>query len=457
MVGNCVRLTLLCCSLFILFIQGAAPAQALDFSGLTLIYQEDFEGETGFPTLPEVNTLSVGDNSSIGLDGLNVPFPALFISGGAAIGSIHSRVPTAVQNVHVPATFSDSFGMRATFDSFSVGIAPADGSGAAGVVAVFGTLPNPTSVISASIGIARNFGSTTGFVILEYEEPPASPVSSVVALGPAGISAVLAGASFTVELIFDKDTLIATGSADIVGIGVITAPPLDVSAVAGISSSIPLAAMNLFLAEHFGFDADVRMEDLSVFTPTPPPATLIGKQVQIGYSRSGVTLQSDVVTVVQGLPELFCPGAFDLCDAIIPGVTQGNFDIESTSITLNVGPAGGSTSFAVGPFNGYIFGSLDLGVPITSIELITDIPGLTEADVIVFGTSVGVDLSGLTVDPGQFFTVELNPSVTPPPSVPALGEWGVLILVGFLFVSARRWVTWAKPSPERADYASFEV
>jgi hypothetical protein len=429
-----------------LMIQAAAPAQGLDFSNLTLIYEEDFEGEAGFPTLPEVNLLAIGDTSSVGVDGASQPFDPPFISDGAAIGSIHSEVPPSGQNVHVPSTFSDSFGIRGIFDHFSIGTAPADGSAAAGVVAPFGTLPNPTSVIGAAVLVSRNFGTITGLVSLRYSEPPADPIFSSNPLSPAATSALLDGASFMVDMIFDKNSMVATASVDIAGVGVIAAPPLDVSAVAGITSSTPVAATNLSFQEGFGLDTDVRMEEISVFIST----TLIGDQIRIERNlKSTGTLQSDLVIVAQGSLEVSCPGAFDLCGATIPGTTRGNFNVESKSLTLNVGIAGGSSSFADDAFNGYTFSDLDLGVPITSIALTTDIPGLTAGNVLVLESSVGVDLSGLTVDPGQFFTIELNPTTTPQ-AVPALSNWAVLALVGIFLVSARRWVTSTR-SPECSD------
>ncbi len=88
--------------------------------------------------------------------------------------------------------------------------------------------------------------------------------------------------------------------------------------------------------------------------------TLIGDLVTIEQNKtSSGTLRSDVVLVVDGSPELTCPGAFDLCSANIPGLSQGNFDIEEASLTLNVGPVGGPHVFIVEPFVGYIFSDLD--------------------------------------------------------------------------------------------------
>ena len=48
-----------------------------------------------------------------------------------------------------------------------------------------------------------------------------------------------------------------------------------------------------------------------------------------------------------------------LCGANIPGLTQGNFDVEANTLRLNVGTAAGTSSFSNFPFNGYIFSGLD--------------------------------------------------------------------------------------------------
>lgn len=281
MIRRRIRQASLSCGLLLMILHAATPSGALDLSNHALVYLEDFDGETSFPTLPEVNLLSIGANSSIGVDGNNNPFAAPFISGDAVVGSIHSEVPTALQNVHVPATFSNSLAIRATFNSFSLGMAPADGSASTGVVAVFGPLMGvtPTAVVDAGLGISRSFGNTTGFVILNYNEPGVAPAFTFLAFDPldpsdaAAISAVLSGTPFTVDLAFDKTTLIATASVDIAGFGEFVAPPLDVSGIAGITSSTPLAATNLFLSENFGLDVDVNMEDISVFFPPPPVPT----------------------------------------------------------------------------------------------------------------------------------------------------------------------------------------
>ncbi len=86
MVKRRIRQASLSCGLLLMMLYGAAPSGALDLSSHSLIYLEDFDGETSFPTTPQVNLLSIGANSSVGVNGNNNSFAAPFISGDAVDG-----------------------------------------------------------------------------------------------------------------------------------------------------------------------------------------------------------------------------------------------------------------------------------------------------------------------------------------------------------------------------------
>ncbi len=213
--------------------------------------------------------------------------------------------------------------------------------------------------------------------------------------------------------------------------------PLDASGFAGIVSSTPLAGTSLFFQEGSGLDFDVNAEDILVFRPL----TLIGDQVLIEqYLTIGGAIVSDQVTAVAGAPEVTCPGQSALCDFLFPslGLTHVTYDIEAMSLGLNVGFGGGSTFFSNQPFHGYRFLGLFLGQPITTISLTTDIPGLTAEDVSFTSDSVSVNVAGLVLSPGQFFSVALNP--TPTQAVPVLSGWGVLVFAATLLTFAWRQV-----------------
>jgi hypothetical protein len=247
---------------------------ALGMPGPILIYREDFEGEVSFSPQPEVDMFSTADTFSVAVDGNLAPFAAPFPSGGAVLGSIHSEFPPSTQNVHVPSTFTDSFEIRATVDSLSLGLPSADASARVGVLGLFGTLLVPTSVVDAGFDLSRAGGSTSDGIAVTYSETPAAPLSTFTPLDLGAIAAILSGTSFTIDLTFDKTTMIATGSIDISGVGAFPTPPLDASAIARIAVSTPLGDAALYATERLGLDLDVNMEDISAFVPgaTPVPS-----------------------------------------------------------------------------------------------------------------------------------------------------------------------------------------
>lgn len=273
-----------------------APASfALDFSNMVLVYSEDFGGETGFPTTPEVNTFSIGDNSGAIFDGGPNLIGFLVPVGGVVPMLISGEIPSANANVLVSGTFTNSVGMRGVFKNFSIGVAPADGLAEAGVGVWFGTLSMPTSSLSGTIFIDRTSGAITGGILLQYSEPPAATVFSVTSLDTNELNAVLAGASFTVDLALDKDTLIATASVDIEGEGEFTATPFDLSAISGITPSSTLAANHFGAIEHLGADLYVEIDDVSIFVyapllPTPVPTLGLMYSISLGGLLIGAGL-----------------------------------------------------------------------------------------------------------------------------------------------------------------------
>jgi hypothetical protein len=258
-----------CLALLILLV--APPSFALDFSNSTLVYLEDFDGETNFPTTPEVNTLSIGDNSGVAVDGASNLVDFLGPVGGVVPISISGEIPSTIANVLVLGTFTNSVGMRGVFHNFSIGVAPADGLARAGVAITFGTLSTPTSNLGATLFIDRTGGVITGGIVFEYAEPPAATVFSLTSLAVSELNAVLAGASFTVDFALDKDTLIATASVDIEGEGEFTAAPFDLSGFSGITPSSTLAANGFVAIEHLGADLAVEIDDMSIFVYAAPP------------------------------------------------------------------------------------------------------------------------------------------------------------------------------------------
>lgn len=168
-------------------------------------------------------------------------------------------------------------------------------------------------------------------------------------------------------------------------------------------------------------------------------ATLIGDQVLIEQNRTTLgTFRDDLVTVGAGV-ELSCPGAFELCEANIPGDSQGSIDIGASSILFNLGSIIAAV-FDSDTFNGYIFSDLDWTDgpgAITGVSLVTDVDGLS-ASRISFGSDfVAVNFESLLLDEDDtFFELTLTHSV----SVPEPGTLGLLVagLLGFLAKSLSR-------------------
>jgi hypothetical protein len=136
----------------------------------------------------------------------------------------------------------------------------------------------------------------------------------------------------------------------------------------------------------------------------------------------------DTVFVGNGIPEITCPNGFALCSVYVPGTTLGWFDVESHSLTLEVGMDGTPFTFPMESFIGYIFSDLDGGTPIIEVELETTITGLDGSRIEFVADAVAVNMSGLTVDSGEYFTVHL-----PEPSQwLQLGVgWGLLVAFGW--------------------------
>ena len=98
------RLTLL--SLILVL---AGPAQSLDFSNDQVLYEEDFEGETSFPTTPEVDAIAAG-----GMHGLSSPSLGVPTLSGAAVSASVSASGDSLEIVEFGSNSigTDSFNLR---------------------------------------------------------------------------------------------------------------------------------------------------------------------------------------------------------------------------------------------------------------------------------------------------------------------------------------------------------
>lgn len=134
------------------------------------------------------------------------------------------------------------------------------------------------------------------------------------------------------------------------------------------------------------------------------PASLMGETVDFH-----IFFESEETTdtfVVNGKPEIECPGNFDACEFLNAPKLQ-TIKVGASSITYRYkGP--GAQFEGVSP-NEFDFEGLNLKGPIAAVGLETDIPGLTESNISFTGNSVQVNMSGLTIPgPRAYFKLSLE-------------------------------------------------
>jgi hypothetical protein len=204
----------------------AGPAQSLDFSNDLVLYEEDFEGETSFPTTPEVDLIAAG-----GMDGVLIPsFGSPTLSGTAISASVGSLVgdTIAITGPGLSSIGTDSFNLRGEFSGLSattdadffLGVEASFDSGEvdlgnAGVVLLVDNFSN----FEAQLGVFERDGSLPG----EFNNYLEVPV-------PSGAStALLAGAAFVLDFQIDRAAETVTASVDIDGFSPIIVGPMSLT------------------------------------------------------------------------------------------------------------------------------------------------------------------------------------------------------------------------------------
>ncbi|HBY62466.1 MAG TPA: hypothetical protein DEH78_21800 [Solibacterales bacterium] len=160
-------------------------------------------------------------------------------------------------------------------------------------------------------------------------------------------------------------------------------------------------------------------------------AGILGQNITMTYDFLGGIFFSNTVLVGAG-PEITCPsGPFAMCNTALTLATQ-TLDADDTSITYFYDGASGGASFtpAPGQFSGFEFSGLDVGGNILGpVLLTTNIPGLTSARLASTASAIRVNMEGLTIGTGSFFTVSFD---VPEPSTL------VLAFAGLAALAARR-------------------
>jgi len=98
-----------------------ASAEALEFSSEQRVYQEDFAGETGFPTTPEIDTIGAGSLVGFQFDPSGASGPGVpLLSGGAARFSIGGNVLGDLTSFSADALASADFALRGDFENLQI-------------------------------------------------------------------------------------------------------------------------------------------------------------------------------------------------------------------------------------------------------------------------------------------------------------------------------------------------
>lgn len=259
--------------LFVLLLScfGASPSLAVDFSGLVRVYHETFEGETSFPTTPEIDLHQVGNGVGLGFRDHTfdpiVPGPTL--SGGAAIVLLPADsfgVPESAVLFGIGTNVTDSVGFRGSFAGLS-----ATASGLAGLHAAYG---NGSEAVRAHV--VASLGSPASASLLVEYQGAGGYLNDSMSLGSAAATAITTGAAFTVDLWLDKGDLVAEASVDVAGVGEFALPPLDVSTVALVQSADPLYTFWISGGHAPGPGLDLSLTEIAMYGPFTPPVPALG-------------------------------------------------------------------------------------------------------------------------------------------------------------------------------------
>jgi hypothetical protein len=163
--------------------------------------------------------------------------------------------------------------------------------------------------------------------------------------------------------------------------------------------------------------------------------SLVGTDVTITYLSPTVTSVFAGPTV---LPITTDPTTLD-CPAFGSGIC-GAF-VENAAITIGADSftvvEDSGSSYATEAFNGFEFSNLNFGPgeKITGFSLLTNLAGLTAADISFTGDSIRYNASGLSFETSPYFV-----TLTVTTAVPEVPTWAMMMLglVGLGFAGYRR-------------------
>jgi hypothetical protein len=253
---------------------------ALNLATDVLVYQEDFEGEAGFPTSPEVDSLGIG-----GLDGasdadLLGPPPVIT---GTAVREVVSPATTDLEAALVLAEElgSDSFVLRGEFFGLDV---PVEMSALVSVGASFPFLPPLTDYPGLNLwltvsDVAPPAPATGTLTLVETDGDYTNGVldnTLEVPLSAAQVTTLRGGAPFTLDLRVRRDAGTIAGSIEIDGAPALFIGPLALASIEP-ADEVLVVTQGLTLLESenlLSVPAVVRMDRFEIYQGTLQVPTL---------------------------------------------------------------------------------------------------------------------------------------------------------------------------------------
>lgn len=279
----------------------AGPAQSLDFSNDLVLYYEDFEGETSFPTTPEVDLIAAGGLFGISYSPIGTDVPTL--SGTAVSASVSSASSEVfLESVIVTESLgTDSFNLRGEYSGLSASL------DAIAELHLDATVRDIVEERVGEIGLRLIIDNVGGFGVLRVVERdgtlPAQELNNFmdVLVPPLAYDALLAGAAFVLDCQIDRAAETVTASIDIDGFSPTIVGPMSFIVVPQTEPlEWPRATLELPVYPFPVIEAEVEFDSIrisrtqpAVLVPALSPvslallaAALLGAAWHLSHNRS---------------------------------------------------------------------------------------------------------------------------------------------------------------------------
>ncbi len=248
----------------------AGSASSLTFDPLGLVYEEDFDGESVYPTTPDLDVLSIGGGtgSTFLPGGTEIPGgPAL--DGSVAIADVVSGGDQTKSFVVTHPGFGDgTIGIRAGFDNL-IGPVSDPNITITQVVVEFDTAPPLDIIVNASLALQVDpvAGLIGVFWLEEYDRATEMSIDRTdVSLTPADATAIATGSPFVVDLEIDRGAHAASASLVLNGVEVTTIGP---RAVTSLAAGVGAFETNVAMTAILGGVSQVEIDPVMIYTDAP--------------------------------------------------------------------------------------------------------------------------------------------------------------------------------------------